>query len=107
MHRASEAVAEAVPASVDLGHDRLRIGPAGDRVAVAAVRREELVVGAERRDRADDRRLRTVREVRVPADHARMVLERPLDALLELPDPRHLPEHPDEVLALRFLDALR
>ena len=31
--------------AVDLGHHRLRVGAARDRVAVAAVRREELVVG--------------------------------------------------------------
>ena len=90
VHRAADALAEAVLAAVDLGHHRLRVGAARDRVAVAAVGREELVVGAERRDRPDDRRLGAVGEMRVAADHAGVLDERALHALLELADAQHL-----------------
>jgi hypothetical protein len=72
---------------------------------VATVRREELVVGAERRDRADDRGLRSVGEMRVAADDARVLLERVLDALLELPDAQHLLVHPDEPVPVELLDS--
>ena len=63
---------------------------------MAAVGRRELVVRPQRGDRADDRRLGAVREMRVPADHARVLLERALHPLLELADPQHLREHPDQ-----------
>ena len=105
VHRAADALAEAVLAAVDLGHHRLGVGPARDGVAVAAVGREELVVGPERRDRADDRRLGAVGEMRVPADHARMLQERALDALLELADPQHLRVDPDEPVAVERRDS--
>jgi hypothetical protein len=107
VHRAPEPLAEAIPAPVDLGHHRLRVGAASDRVPVAAVRGEELVVRPEGRDRADDRRLGPVREMRVPADHAGVVLERPLDPFLELANPGHLAVDPDEMLAFQRLDPLR
>ena len=107
VHRAADALADPVLAAVDLRHHRLRVGAARDRVAVAAVGREELVVGAEGRDRADDRRLGAVGEVRVTADHARVLVERALDALLELADPQHLLEHPDQPVAVELLDSFR
>ena len=107
VHRAADALAEPVPAAVDLGHHRLRVGAARDRVAVAAVGREELVVRPERRDRADDRRLGAVGEVRVAADHARVLEERALDALLELADPQHLRVDPDEPVAVERRRLLR
>ena len=74
---------------------------------MAAVGREELVVGAERGDRPDDRRLGAVGEMRVTADHAGMLQEGALDPLLELPDPQHLVVHPDEPVAVELLDSLR
>ena len=101
VHRAAVALADPGLLAVDLGHQRLRVGPERDRVAVAAVGRRQLVVGAERGERADDRRLRAVREVRVPADHARVLLERALHALLELADPHHLRVHPRRAVPSR------
>ena len=77
------------------------------RIAVAAVGREELVVGPERGDRADDRRLGAVGEMRVTADHARVLEEGALDALLELADPQHLRVDPDEPVAVELLDSVR
>jgi hypothetical protein len=74
---------------------------------VAAVGREELILGAERGDRADDRRLGAVREMRVPADHARMLNEGALDPLLELTDAQHLLVHPDEPVAVELLNSTR
>jgi hypothetical protein len=65
---------------------------------VAAIRRRQLVVRAEGGERADDRRLGAVREVRVTADHPGVLLERALDALLELADPDHLRVDPREPL---------
>ena len=82
--------------AVDLGHHRLRVGAERDRIAVAAVGREHLVAVAQRRERSDDRRLGAVGEVRVAADRAGVLLERALDALLELPDPQHLRVDPDQ-----------
>ena len=102
VHRAAVAAAQPVPAAVDLGHDRLRVGAEHDRVAVAAVGGHQLVVGLERRQRADDRGLGAVGQVRVAADHAGVLLERPLDALLELPDPQHLGEHPDQPVVVEL-----
>ena len=107
VHRAADALAEAVLAAVDLGHHRLRVGAARQRIAVAAVGREELVVGAERGHRPDDRRLGAVREMRVTADHTRMLDEGALDPLLELPDAEHLLVHPDEPVAVELLHSTR
>ena len=100
VHRAAVALAEPGLAAVDLGHHRLRVGAEHERVAVAAVGREHLVVGLERRERADDRGLRPVGEVGVAADHAGVLLERPLHPLLELADPQHLRVHPDQPLVV-------
>ena len=107
VHRAPDALAQAVPAPVYLGHDRLGVGPARDGIAVAAIGRQELVVGPERRDRPHDRRLGAVGEVRVAADHARVIEERALHALLELPDAQHLLVDPDEPIAVERLDSIR
>ena len=105
VHRAADALAYTVAAPVDLGHHRVHVGAAHDRVAVAAVRREELVFGAERRDRADDRRLGAVGEVRVATDHTRVLQERALDPLLELANPQHLVVHPDEPVAVEIVSS--
>src|SRR5262245_10428366 len=96
VHGAAVALADPGLAPVDLGHERLRVRPEGDWVAVAAVRRRELVVRSQGGERSDDGRLRPVREMRVPADHAWVLLERALDPLLELADPHHLREHPGQ-----------
>ena len=96
VHRAAVASAQAVLAAVDLGHHRLGVGAQGDRVAVAAVGRQQLVAVLERRQRPDDGGLGAVGEMGVAPDHAGVLLERPLDALLEVPDAQHLGEHPDQ-----------
>ena len=96
VHRAAVALADPRLAAVDLRHHRLRVGAERDRVAVAAVRRRELVVGPQRGERADDGRLGAVGEMRVAADHAGVLLERALHPLLELADAHHLREHPDQ-----------
>src|SRR5581483_1774004 len=67
VHRAAVALAETARTAVDLGHHRLRVGAERERVAVAAVRREQLVVAAEGGNGTDDRRLRAVGEMGVPA----------------------------------------
>ena len=41
------------------------------------------------------------------ADHAGMLDERALDALLELADAQHLLVHPDEPVAVELLDSVR
>jgi hypothetical protein len=48
------------------------------------------------RKRANDGRFGAVGQVRVSADHARVLYECALNALLELADSHHLGVHPDE-----------
>ena len=74
---------------------------------MAAVGREELVVRPEGGDRTDDRRLGAVGQVRVPANHAGVLDERPLHPFLELADAEHLLVHPDEPVAIELLDSVR
>ena len=100
VHRAAESLAQPGRATVDLGHHRLRRRAEDDRVAVTAVGRQDLVAGAQRGERADDRGLRAVGEVRVAADDAWVLLEGALDALLELADAQHLREHPQQAVAV-------
>ena len=50
VHRTAVATAQAVLAPVDLGHDRLRVGSEGDRIAVAAIGRHQLIAGLDRRE---------------------------------------------------------
>src|SRR5205814_2013927 len=95
VHRAAVAAAQTVLAAVDLGHDRLRVRPERDRIAVTAVGRHQLVAGLYRGERADDRCLGPVGQVGVTPDHAWVLLERALDPLLELADPQHLRVDPD------------
>jgi hypothetical protein len=98
------AVAAAQPGGppVDLGHHRLRVAAERQRIAVAPVGGHHLVAGAQRRQRADDRRLRTVGQVGVAPDDARVLGERRLHPLLEFPDPQHLPVHPGQPLTIRL-----
>jgi len=106
VHRAAVAAAQPGGPPVDLGHHRVRIAAQDQGIAVAPVGGHHLVAGTrrctERGQRPDDRRLRPVGQVGVAADHARMLGERRLDPLLELPDPQHLPVHPGQALGVRL-----
>lgn len=89
VHRAALAAAQAVAAAEDLQHHAGEVAALGDRVAVAAVRAGDEVVGAQVRADADGDRLLA----RVEVHGARYVAGRVLgvQALLELPDGAHLP----------------
>ena len=87
VHRAALAVAEAVALAVDLGHHALDVAALGDRVAVAAMRAGDVVVGAEvGADAGRDRLL-----ARVEMHEARDLAggELGVQALLELADRAH------------------
>ena len=77
----------AVGATEELRHHRLRRDPAGEREAVTAVAGDEQVVGLERRDRADRRRLLPGGQMAVAADPGRLVLA--LRRFLEAADQEH------------------
>ena len=77
----------AVDAAEQLGHHALRVGAAGDRVAVGAVGADQVVVVAHRRGGADDRRLLADREVQEAADLGLLVLL--AGPLLEAADQQH------------------
>ena len=68
VHRAAAALAQPVDAAEELGHDAVGVRAARERVAVRAVRRDEVVLVAQRARRADDRRLLADREVQEAAD---------------------------------------
>jgi len=78
---------DAVLAPEQLRHHVARVAPAGERVAVRAVGRDEVVLVAHRTHGSDDRGLLADREVQEAADLRLGVhLAR---ALLEAPDQRH------------------
>jgi hypothetical protein len=54
-------------------------------------------------ERADNRSLRSVGEVRVTSDHARVFSESALDGLFECADAQHLGEDPDLPLGVGYL----
>src|SRR3981189_2879525 len=95
MHRPSQALAKAVRASVNLGHHGLRVAAESQWITVAAIGGERSIAVAEVAQRADDGRFRAIREMRMPADHARMLGEGTLHALLEFTDAQHLSVDPD------------
>ena len=79
--------AAAVDAAEELGHDRVGVRAARERVAVRAVGRDEVVLVAHRARRPDDRRLLADGEVQEAADLRLGVhLAR---ALLEAADEQH------------------
>jgi hypothetical protein len=87
VHRPAAALAEPVDAPEELGHDAIGIAAARERVAVRAVRRDEVVLIAQRARGADDRRLLADREMQEAADlRLRVHLTR---ALLEAADEDH------------------
>ena len=87
VHRAAAPVRDAVLAAEQLGHHAVGVGAAGQRVAVRAVRRDQVVLVAHRAHRADDRRLLADREVQEAADLGLRV--HLAGALLEAPDQHH------------------
>ncbi len=105
MHRAAEALAQAVHATVNLGHHGLRIAAENERISVAAIGGERRITGAEVAQRADDGRLGAIGEVRMTADHAGMLGERALHALFELADAQHLCVDPDLPFGVKCLHA--
>src|SRR5262249_41024859 len=96
------ALADAGLLAVDLGHHGLGVTAEHDRIAVAAVGGHDLVVRLDRSERAHDRGLGAVGRVGVAADHAGELLEGPLHAVLELPDPGHLGVHPDQPVVVEL-----
>ena len=90
VHRAAVAVRAALELPVELGHDRVRVRPARERVAVRAVRGGEDVAVLERLADADRDRLLADRDVQEARQLAGA--EPLLDLLLEAPDQQHLAE---------------
>ena len=105
MHRPAETLADTIRATVDLGHQRLRIAAQDDRVAVTTISGQGRIAAAEVAERAHDRRLGAVGQVRVAADHAGVFGESALDALFESADAQHLGEDPDLPLGVGYLYA--
>ena len=87
VHRAAAAAACPVDPAEQLRHHPLRVGAAGDRVAVRAVGADQVVLVAHHRGGADDRRLLADRQVQEAAGFGPLVL--PPRLLLEAPDQRH------------------
>ncbi len=75
MHRPAEALAQAVRATVNLGHHGLRIAAENQWISVAAIGGKRRITAAEVAQRADDRRLGAIGEVCMAADHAGMLGE--------------------------------
>src|SRR4029079_5082895 len=88
VHRAAATAGGPVLAAEQLGHHVLRVGAAGDRVAVGPVGPDQVVVGTHDGGRADDRRLLADRQVEEAAGLGPLVLAAGL--LLEAADERHL-----------------
>ena len=87
MHRAAAPARDPGRLAEQLRHDALGVGPAGQRVPVRAVGRDQVVGVAHRPHRADDRRLLADRQVQEAADLALGVHRaRPL---LEAADQQH------------------
>ena len=105
MHRAAEALAEAVHATVNLGHHGVRIAAENERISVAAIGGKRRITSAEVAQRADDGRLDAIGEVRMAADHTGMLGERALHALFELADAQHLSVDPDLPVGVKCLHA--
>src|SRR5680860_862839 len=87
VHRAAAAAAGPVDAAEELRHHPLRLGAAGDRVAVRAVGADQVVLVAHYRGGADDRRLLADPEVQEAARFGPLVL--PPGLLLEAADQGH------------------
>ena len=89
VHAAALAAADAGGAAPQLRHQRPRVGPAGERVAVVAVGAEEVVVGPQQAHGPDRDGLLADVEMEEAADLALHVDLRA--ALLETPDEEHAP----------------
>src|SRR5438067_7064090 len=96
MHRPAESFAEPISAAEDFRHDVACGRAEHNRIAVTAIARHHGIIFASGSKRAHDARLCTIGEMRVPANHPRMLREGPLDALLKFADAHHLRVHPDK-----------
>ncbi len=89
VHRAALAAADPADLAAQLGHQRPRVGAAGEGVAVVAVGGDEVVVGAQQAHRPHRHRLLADVQVEEAAD---LPLHVDLGAtLLEAPDEEHGP----------------
>ena len=91
VHAPALAVADAVRLAVELGHEAAQRAALRDEVAVPAVRRQDVVVGAERRARAD--RARLLADRRVQEARQTPVREQLPYPLLEQPHAQHARVH--------------
>ena len=88
VHAAALAAADAGGLAAQLGHERARVGAAGQGVAVVAVGGDEVVVGPQQAHGADAHRFLADVEVQEAAD---LALDVELGAaLLEAADEQHL-----------------
>src|SRR5204862_1725233 len=91
VHGAALALAVACLPPVELGHHALEVGTLGDAVAVAPMRRDDLVAVVERRADADRYRLLADVAVNDAVNLAGVVVGR--GPLLEAADGEHLAQH--------------
>src|SRR5450631_2548885 len=103
MHRPAEALAQAVHTTVNLGHHGLRVAAEDQWISVAAIGGKRRVAGAEVAERADDRRLGAIGEVRMSPDHTGVLGKRTLHAFFKLADAQHLSVDPDLPFSVRCL----
>src|ERR1700734_3351288 len=103
MHGAAESFAKPACPAKDLRHHRLGIGAENQRVAVASIGAKSRIALPEMAERADDGAFRAIGQVCMAANHARMVREGALHALLESADSQHLGEHPDLAAGVGWL----
>ena len=89
MKRAAFAFVQAVDAAEDLGEQPLRLDAAGEQMAMISVRGEEIVVGAQARERRHAGGLLADIEMVVAAEHA-FVMQRH-EILFEVADDEHPP----------------
>ena len=101
VHRPAAPLRDALLAPEQLGHDAIGVRPAGQRVPVRAVGRDQVVVVAHRPAGADDRRLLADRQVQEAADLG-LRIHLP-GALLEAPDEHHRLQPLARRVALRQL----
>ena len=99
MHRAAPAVRGPCLLAEELGHHRIRVEPFGERVAVLAVGAVDIILGPQRRNGADDRRLLADVEVAEAADLGRLVHLGGL--LFEASDQQHLTVELEQGLLIR------
>src|SRR6267143_335347 len=101
MHRSPETLVQAVHATGNLSPPGRRVAIENQWISLAAIGGQGRVTTAEVGQRADDRRLGAIGEVRVAPDHTGMFGEGTLHALFELADTQHLSVDPDLSFGVR------